>query len=333
MSRATVLEDSLQDAVLDQAPQEKREAAIAEVHPVRMESTGDRFDHREVIKPAPSGVVGARAEKPAPAVKFDSNIGLKTDHNESFDVKPAAATKQPVATDDDMPEELKGKSPSQLAKMYKEAQRQIGVNGAALGAQRMQADALIKAAAARAAPPAQAKQGANAVTDDVSFFANPAEAIQKAVSEHPTVKALAEHERQAVVTKEVARRETAAKTLNAQHSDADAILADESFRKWVLASPVRTQLLRDAHERHDPVKANEIIGTFKEIRAARAAEAVKATQAARPGGKPGGAAPKGGEKLPIYRRADLMELRINDPDRYEALGPQIEAAYRDRRVR
>jgi hypothetical protein len=35
----------------------------------------------------------------------------------------------------------------------------------------------------------------------------------------------------------------------------------------------------------------------------------------------------------VYRRADLIRLRMSDPDRYEALEPEIRQAYADGRVR
>jgi hypothetical protein len=35
----------------------------------------------------------------------------------------------------------------------------------------------------------------------------------------------------------------------------------------------------------------------------------------------------------VYRRTDLIRLRMSDPDRYEALEPEIRAAYADGRVR
>jgi hypothetical protein len=35
----------------------------------------------------------------------------------------------------------------------------------------------------------------------------------------------------------------------------------------------------------------------------------------------------------IYRRADLIRLKMNDPARYEALQPEIMAAYQEGRVK
>jgi hypothetical protein len=35
----------------------------------------------------------------------------------------------------------------------------------------------------------------------------------------------------------------------------------------------------------------------------------------------------------IYRRADLIQLKLRDPDRYEQLQPEIMAAYAEGRVR
>jgi hypothetical protein len=49
------------------------------------------------------------------------------------------------------------------------------------------------------------------------------------------------------------------------------------------------------------------------------------------GGAGGSGAPTGSKK--IFRRADVLKLMETDQDRYEQLAPEIEAAYREGRVR
>ena len=51
------------------------------------------------------------------------------------------------------------------------------------------------------------------------------------------------------------------------------------------------------------------------------------------GVKSGASNPGTVQKGKILLRTDLIRLRQTDPDRYERLGPQIEKAYREKRVR
>src|SRR3990167_10360419 len=66
--------------------------------------------------------------------------------DEEDPAKPAKpAKKEKPAADDSVPEDLKGKTPAQLAKMYKDAQTLIGRQGSELGDLRRAADKYISA--------------------------------------------------------------------------------------------------------------------------------------------------------------------------------------------
>lgn len=275
--------------------------------------------------------------------------------------KPAA--KKEVAPagegDDELPEELKGKSPAQLAKMYKEAQSLIGRQGSELGEFRKRSDQLIQAnldalaerrrqdAAAAAAAPKKP-----AVEDETEFFAQPKAAIEKAIANHPLIKEIRETLGKAAQEQAIGRATSATERFQRTHPDAPQILQDPEFRQWVEASNVRKSLLHQAHTQFNFDAGDEIFGTWKALKgigsadgAAEAAEAAAATaaaqalakrkQALKDAGTPtgGNASPKepGGKK--IYRRADVLKLMEEDPARYEQLAPEIEKAYREGRVR
>jgi hypothetical protein len=82
--------------------------------------------------------------------------------------------------------------------------------------------------------------------------------------------------------------------------------------------------------------ADELLSTFKQIRS------VKTTQARSDGAEVLKQNMKaamvdtsgtGESSRKIYRRADLIRLRMTDPSRYEALEPEIRQAYADGRVK
>ena len=88
----------------------------------------------------------------------------------------------------------------------------------------------------------------------------------------------------------------------------------------------------------DVDEADDLISTFKQLNktvaTAKAAEKTaqkKAVRAAAVGGPRGNADAASSKR--VYRRADIRQLMQSDPDRYEALQPEIMAAYAEGRVR
>ena len=283
--------------------------------------------------------------------------------------KAAPAKKEDAAGDDDgdLPADLKGKSPKELARMYREAQSLIGRQGSELGEFRRKADMLIQASLAnlsagkKAAEPAvdAGKKADDGEIDDSEFFANPKEAIAKAIARHPLVKQIEATLGKAAATRETERAAQASERFHTAHPDAAEIMQDPEFRTWVGASKVRVALLQRAHSKFDFDAGDEIFGTWKALRGAKAkpepkgeaeagavdsdvTAAAKTLAAARrkavlrdaatPTGGGGGGGKEAGSKK-IYRRADVLRLMEEDTVRYEALAPEIELAYREGRVR
>jgi hypothetical protein len=291
--------------------------------------------------------------------------------------KPAAAA--PAKTeDDDTPEELRGKSPAQLAKMYKDAQSLIGRQGQELGELRKKADSAImagiEALRARKEPTPAAKPEPEPVEiDESEIFAKPKDAISKLIENHPLIKEIKATLGKSASEAQVARATAATERFNQAHPDSQEILADPDFRKWVAASPVRKQLLLRANNQFDFDAGDEVFSTWKALKGvgkakdANEGDGQPAAAAAAPAGDPdeaavkaaaqvmarasaakkakdaaaqAAAAPTGGASAgkdvgakKVYRRADVLRLMEEDPERYERLAPEIELAYREGRVR
>ena len=256
-------------------------------------------------------------------------------------VKPA---KLAVAADE-VPEELKGKTPAQLAKMYKEAQTLIGRQGSELGDLRRAADKYISAHLTRAAAPAVlAAPAAPKALDDIDFFTDPKGSIERAIAAHPSLKNLEGVAKQYAERELFRAKRDAETSFQASHPDAAEVMADEKFREWIVKSPVRQQMLLRAHKQYDLDAANEVFNTWKELKAARTP--ATPTTPAKPAAKPVASAaaarvPTGGNATPqaanagekIYRRADVIRLMEMDPKRYELMADEITKAYSEGRVR
>ena len=82
--------------------------------------------------------------------------------------------------------------------------------------------------------------------------------------------------------------------------------------------------------------ADELLTTFKQIRTAKAKETADVGQQVRKQNLKAAAVDVSGtgeSSKKVYRRADLIRLRMTDPARYDALQDEIMAAYAEGRVK
>jgi hypothetical protein len=280
----------------------------------------------------------------------------KPDAPEVIDA-PAKPEPKPVAqpapvVEDDIPAELKGKTPAQLAKMYRDAQSVIGRQGGELGELRKHADLLIKdrlaAAGRRPADPAAPAAPAKKKVEDADFFVKPTDAVSELIANHPELKNLKElasrYQQERIVEKALTNQST----FNTEFPDAGETLADPAFRSWIEKSNVRQRMLLAANEKYDLEAAREVFGTWKELKGAQTKAATDVSDAARklaaqrkttalkatavPSGNNAAPAEKATGKK-IFRRADVLLLMETDPDRYERLAPEIQLAYEEGRVK
>ena len=116
-----------------------------------------------------------------------------------------------------------------------------------------------------------------------------------------------------------------------------SILGDPKFAEWIKASKIRTQLFVAADQSYDSDSADELFSLWKErkVVAQQTAnvekQARKQTLKAASTGNARGSAE--GSRKKVYRRADIIKLMKNDPDRYQALSEEIMAAYAEGRVK
>lgn len=238
----------------------------------------------------------------------------------------------PVVNDlyKDLPDKYRGKSIKDLVSMHQEAEKLIGKQANEVGEIRGLADQLIRERFERQA--ANISESKKDELSEVDFFADPKAAVERAVSQHPAV-------RQAQHTAITLARESRTKSLYEKFPDAQERAKDPEFLDWVKKSRSRTQQLLNAHQNFDVEEAIDLFSTYDELKAKRAViaeEGAKELQqenrkALRNAITPSGGSGETGKKT--YRRADLIRLQIQDPDRYMQLQDEIMAAYQEGRVR
>jgi hypothetical protein len=248
-----------------------------------------------------------------------------TDSTKAETTEPVAQV-EPV---DELPEKYKGKSAIEIAKMHQEAEKLIGRQANEVHEVRSLADQLLKQqldSNAKAKPLIE-----ESLEED--FFADPASAVNRQVEKHPAVL----EARQAAL--EMKKMKTA-QQLSAKHPDFATIASDSGFQDWVKSSAIRLNLFAKADAEFDFESADELLSTYKELRQIKqqtqmqqtaAVESKAQEQAMKAATVDVGGAGETSRK--VYRRADLIKLRMTDPDRYMQMSDEIMQAYSEGRVK
>lgn len=256
------------------------------------------------------------------------NEELGTSEFDAVEEQQAARETAPAQTQEDapskIPDKYRGKSLEDIVTMHQEAEKLIGRQAQEVGEVRRLADELIKQQLSNKQPTQPP-----AVENEIDFFEDPKLAIQKAVANHPDVVAAKQ------ASSQLRQIQTQA-MLNKKHPDFADIVRDSEFIDWIKASPMRLNIYAMADANYDFNAADELISTFKQIRTSKTQQTTDAGNAVRKQNLTAAAVDVGGtgeSSKKVYRRADLIRLRMTDPNRYEALEPEIRAAYAEGRVK
>ena len=224
--------------------------------------------------------------------------------------------------DDDIPEKYKGKDVKEIIRMHAEAEKLIGRQGSEVGELRKVVDEFIKAQTS-------AKQQTQVEDQEIDFFADPNQAVARAIENHPKIK-------QAEQAALQMRQAETVNLLKQNHPDYMQVVEDPAFQNWVASSKIRTRLFAEAHA-YDYDSADELLSTWKERQqVAKATVDAEKTDRQRQLKAASTVMAQGNDEAPskkIYRRADIIRLMQTDPDRYDSMQDEIMAAYREGRVR
>ena len=259
-----------------------------------------------------------------PEADQQSEIDAVVEQQATTETQAAEAAKP---DDFELPERYKGKSLKEIISIAETDKSNVGRYAREVGELRKLADELIKS---QLQPPKQTEQ-----PKEVDFFENPNEAIRRAVESNPEVQQAKQYA--------IAARQAQAKAeFEKRHPDFGQVLQEQQFGEWIQKSKVRSDLWQKAVQ-FDVDAADELFSTYKELKAVKAIQqqatqtAVSETEkAARKEAMSAAAVQTGGTgeaSRKIYRRADLINLRLRDPRKFAAMQDEIDAAYREGRVK
>ncbi len=164
---------------------------------------------------------------------------------------------------------------------------------------------------------------------EIDYFGDPASAIKQSIEDHPVLKQQAE---------ELARMraETAARDIESRHPDASALLNSDDFKTYIAQSPSRTASYTTGMKSMDVGIVDELLSGFKatnqpppEVEALKNQDRKAQAKKAATGNAQGSSETSAGKTI---SRDDIVNLKMNDPERYRRLYPQIEKMYREGRV-
>lgn len=238
-----------------------------------------------------------------------------------------------VKQEPEIPEKYKGKSLDEIVRMHQEAEKLIGRQAQEVGENRKLLDQFIKQ---QLEQKHDAQQPSKA--QEIDWFEDPAKAVNQAVENNPILKQLQEQQAQQA-------QAVALQMIEKAHPDFVSVANSEDFAQWVQGSKVRMQMFAQANN-YDVDSALELLGTYKSLRNIKQ-QKVETTKAAdeslkkveeesRSKSLKAAAVQQGGtgeSSKPVYRRADLIRLRMQEPDRYESMAEDILQAYAEGRVR
>jgi hypothetical protein len=226
--------------------------------------------------------------------------------------------------EESLPEKYQGKSVKDIIAMHQNAEQLLGKQGQEVGELRKIVDDFINSQTV--SNNAHSEQEFN----EEDFFTNPKDAVQKLVESHPSIQ-------QSRQLAEQLKKQEALAQLKSAHPDFNEVISNPKFMEWVAKSKVRTRLLKEADSSYDFDSADELFTLWKErqdtVKSTVEAEKIQRKEQVRTASS--GTSQGSGERQSrkIYRRSDIIELMQKDPQRYEALLPEIRKAYAEKRVK
>jgi len=226
-------------------------------------------------------------------------------------------------TTSDIPDKYKDKSLEDIVRMHQEAEKLLGKQSSEVGDLRKAVDELVKVKISE-----DAKSPTKEEEPELDFYDDPKGSVSKAVENSDTI----------IQMKEMLARQQqqeALKQIGEKHPDYEEIIKNQNFVDWIKSSTVRTELYHRA-DKYDFNAADELLSNWKEIKGVvEKTESLNEkdrklqVKAASTGGK-GSGEPMSRK---IYRRSEIVNLMINDPQRYQANVDLFDKAYAEGRVK
>jgi len=233
------------------------------------------------------------------------------------------------STQADIPAKYAGKTLEEVIEMHQNVEQALGKQGSEVGEQRKLIQSLLEAQNKAQATIEEPQEEESSFEE--AFYTDPAGAVNKAIEKHPDV---------LKARQQIAQQEQQAKlsVLEKAYPDWETRVADKDFQQWVGASEIRKDIFRKADTEYRPDFAIELFDMYDKINMVEKTKQVqkkekeKSKKALRQTvSETRSTQSVGGKKM--YRRSDLINLQITDPNRYASLADEIQEAYAEGRVK
>lgn len=245
----------------------------------------------------------------------------------------------------EIPEKYRGKSVEEIIEMHRNAESELGRRGNELGQYKQltdqlldlkRRDDLVKGGAAPESLDEDDEPYPKITQDEI--FDDPDAAISKAIEAR-----LKREERRKQREQEQTQAQQVEQAFMQRHPDAAEIAQDEKFIKWVNESPSRSMLAQAAYQ-NNWYAANTLLDEWKENSSSGNESFNKEERRKDPNieaAKSAGTISKGASQVAdaptgkIYRRLDLIRLKLEDPEAYsdDNFQQEIMKAYAEGRVK
>ena len=228
-----------------------------------------------------------------------------------------------------LPPKFEGKNVDEIVKSYANLEQQFGRQGSELGELRKLADSLIQKNLQDTSNTRSESLEKSISEDD--FYSDPVNAVRKVVEE--ALEPMKSNLSQTKVDSTVQR-------LQAKHPDMADVVNDLGFQQWIMETTPRQDMWVKASN-GDFEYADELFTQYKgnntsQVQAQKEQkQVVKSKELEDASSVSSGASQDAGGSSgkTIYRRSELIRLKMNDPTRYGDLHGEIMQAYAEGRVR
>ena len=276
-------------------------------------------------------VVDAEAQVPADVEisNIDDSTITDTTAEEVMDQVAEAVDASEATESSEIPSKFAGKSTEEIIDSYTNLEKELGRKAQEVGELRKLSDSFLQAEVSRQQNP-QDNTPLETKDNDVDFFDDPNKAVNDMIENHPKFQEFQQFQAQQAQAGAEAR-------LKQTHPDFTEVVQDKAFQEWVQDSPIRMQMFQAA-DAYNFDAANELLTNWKdrsmisktqEVKEKAEVERKEALKAGTAESRTSSGSGKGGK---TFRRADLIRLKMENPNRYESLQDEIYAAYAEGRV-
>ena len=256
------------------------------------------------------------------------------DPTQNLEDEVVESTEPEESQGSEVPEKFQGKSFDEVVDMYRNLEKEYGRKGNEIGELRKLTDEILQLEIQQKRNNSERVNSKEEELSDDDWFSSPKEATDKYLQKSSLAKEV-EQLKEQLSSKD---REQAHLAFVEKHPDYMDLAQEGDFQEFVKASKYRIQLAKQA-DQYDYEAANELFDLYKSIRQPKGADvsensnkAEKQSQARKQATLEGtGNRNKGTKK--VYRRADLIKMKMQDPERYNTMQDEIMRAYQEGRVK